>query len=105
MGRAVTRITRFVNFSALPSAALADLISAIVGGMEAIMAVKHLVGIAIATAVAIASAGAVGIGVAEHSATQVSAKRVTPSKAEFRLSDHQRLRKMLLGQEHIVPQR
>jgi hypothetical protein len=94
-----------VNFSALPSAALADLISAIVGGMEAIMAVKHLVGIAIATAVAIASAGAVGIGVAEHSATQVSAKRVTPSKAEFRLSDHQRLRKMLLGQEHIVPQR
>src|SRR5262245_46749297 len=54
---------------------------------------------------AIASATAVGIGVAEHSATQVSAKRVTPSKAEFRLSDHQRLRKMLLGQEHIVPQR
>jgi len=41
--------------------------------------------------VAIASASAVGIGVAEHSVTQVSAKRVTPSKAEFRLSDHQRL--------------
>src|SRR5215510_7689323 len=71
--------------------------------MEAIMAVRHLIGIAIGTAVAIASASAVGIGVAEHSATQVSAKRVTPSKAEFRLSDHQRLRKMLLGQEHIVP--
>jgi len=81
------------------------LISAIVGGMEAIMAVRHLVGIAIGTVVAIASASAVGIGVAEHSVTQVSAKRVTPSKAEFRLSDHQRLRKMLLGQEHIVPQR
>ena len=77
------------------------LISAIVGGMEAIMAVRHLVGIAIATAVAIVSAGAVGISAVEHSATQ----RLTPSKAEFRLNDHQRLRKMLLGQEHIVPQR
>ena len=69
------------------------------------MAVGYLVGIAIGTAVAIASASALGIGVAEHSATQVSAKSVTPSKAEFRLSDHQRLRKILLGQEHIVPQR
>jgi hypothetical protein len=81
------------------------LISAIVGGMEAIMAVKHLVGIAIATAVAIASAGAVGISAVEHSATQVSAKRVTSSKAEFRLNDHQQLRRMLLGQEYIVPRR
>src|SRR5215510_7607098 len=27
--------------------------------------------------------------------------RFTPSKAEFRLNDHQRLRKMLLGQEPI----
>ena len=66
------------------------------------MTVKHLVGIAIATAVAIASAGAVGIGAVEHSATQVLTKRLTPSKAEFRLNDHQQLRKMLLGQEHIV---
>jgi hypothetical protein len=81
------------------------LISAIVGGMEAIMTVKHLVGIAIATVVAIASAGAVGIGAVEHSATQVLTKRLTPSKAEFRLNDHQRLRKMLLGQEQIVPLR
>jgi ATP-dependent Clp protease ATP-binding subunit ClpA len=76
-----------------------------VGGTEAIMALKHLVGIAIAIAVAIVSAGAVGISAVEHSATQVSAKRVTLSKEEFRLNDHQRLRKMLLGQEHIVPQR
>jgi uncharacterized protein (DUF697 family) len=81
------------------------LISAIVGGMEAIMTVKHLVGIAIAAVVAIASAGAVGIGAVEHSATQVLTKRLTPSKAEFRLNDHQRLRKMLLGQEQIVPLR
>jgi hypothetical protein len=81
------------------------LISAIVGGMEAIMAVRHLVGIAIATAVAIVSAGAVGISAVEHSGTQAPAKRFTPSKAEFQLNDHQRLRKMLLGQEHIVPQR
>jgi hypothetical protein len=73
--------------------------------MEAIMTVKHLVGIAIATAVAIASAGAVGIGAVEHSATQVLTKRLAPPKAEFRLNDHQRLRKMLLGQEQIVPLR
>jgi hypothetical protein len=89
----------------ITSRSVGRLISAIVGGMEAIMAVRHLAGTAIATVMAIASASAVGIGVAEHSATQVSGKRVTPSKAEFRLSDHQRLRKMLLGQEHIVPQR
>jgi hypothetical protein len=87
------------------SRSVGRLISAIVGGMEAIMAVRHLVGIAIATAVAIVSAGAVGISAVEHSATQVLTKRLTPSKAEFRLSDHQQLRKMLLGQEHIVPQR
>jgi hypothetical protein len=51
--------------------------------------------------VAIVSAGAVGISAVEHSATQVLTKRLTPSKAEFRLNDHQRLRKILLGQEHI----
>jgi hypothetical protein len=73
--------------------------------MEAIMAVRHLVGIVIGTAAAIASASAVGISAVEHSSTQVLTKRLTPSKAEFRLYDHQRLRKMLLGQEHIVPQR
>jgi hypothetical protein len=82
------------------SRSVGRLISAIVGGMEAIMAVRHLVGIAIATAVAIVSAGAVGISAVEHSATQAPAKRFTP-KAEFRLNDHQRLRKMLLGQEPI----
>jgi hypothetical protein len=83
------------------SGSVGRLISAIVVGMEAIMAVRHLVGIAIATAVAIVSAGAVGISAVEHSATQAPAKRFTPSKAEFRLNDHQRLRKMLLGQELI----
>src|SRR5262245_40997537 len=103
MGRAVTPITWFVRLFGITSRSVGRLISAIVGGMEAIMVVKHLVGIAVATMVAIASASAVGIGAAEHSATQVSAKRVTPSKAEFRLNDHQRLRKMLLGQEHILP--
>jgi hypothetical protein len=72
---------------------------------RAIMAVKHLVAIAIVTAVAIVSAGAVGISAAEHSATQALTKRLTPAIAEFRLSDHQRLRKMLLGQEQIAPQR
>jgi hypothetical protein len=101
----VIPITCLVNFSALRSVALADVISAIVSGMEAIMAVKHLVAIAIVTAVAIVSAGAVGISAAEHSATQALTKRLTPAIAEFRLSDHQRLRKMLLGQEQIAPQR
>ena len=65
------------------------------------MAVRHLVGIGIATAVAIVSAGAVGISAAEHCAMQVLTKPLTPSKAEFRLNDHQRLRKILLGQEGI----
>jgi hypothetical protein len=41
------------------------------------------------------AATAFGIGAVEHSATQVSANRVTPSKADFRLADHQRLRKVL----------
>jgi hypothetical protein len=70
--------------------------------MEVIMpTVKRLVGIAIAIAVAIVGAGAFGIGAIEHSATQVPANRFTPSKADFRLDDHQRLRKMLFGQEGI----
>ena len=65
--------------------------------------VKQLVIIAIAIAAAIVGAGTVGIGAIEQvdSATQVPANRFTPSKADFRLSDHQRLRKILLGQEHI----
>ena len=67
--------------------------------------VKQLVVIAIAIAAAIVGAGAVGIGAIEHSATkdatQVRTNRFTPSKADFRLNDHQRLRKILLGQEHI----
>jgi hypothetical protein len=42
-----------------------------------------------------AAATAFGIGAVEHSATQVSANRVTPSKADFRLADDQRLRKVL----------
>ena len=37
----------------------------------------------------------VGIGAIEHSATQVSANRVTPAKADLRLTDHQRLRQLL----------
>ena len=51
--------------------------------------------------VAIAGAGAVGISAVEHSATQVPASRHAPAKADFRLSDHQRFRSMLLGQEGI----
>ena len=69
--------------------------------------VKQLVVIAIAIAAAIVGAGTVGISAIEHSATQehsarqVPANRFTPSKADFRLNDHQRLREILLGQEHI----
>jgi hypothetical protein len=81
---------------------------AIVGRTEVIMpTVKQLVVIAIAIAAAIVGAGTVGISAIEHSATQehsarqVPANRFTPSKADFRLNDHQRLRKILLGQEHV----
>ena len=64
--------------------------------------VKQLAGIAIAIAVAIVGAGAFGISAVEHSATQmISTNRFTPSKADFRLDDHQRLRKMLLGREGV----
>ena len=65
--------------------------------------VKQVVGIAIAIALGIVGASAVGVSAIEHSATQVATKRVMPSKADFRLNDHQRLRKMLLGQEGIAP--
>ena len=81
---------------------------AIVGRTEVIMpTVKQLVVIASAIAAAIVGAGTVAISAIEHSARQeysatpVPANRFTPSKAEFRLNDHQRLRKILLGQEHI----
>ncbi|MGA7153824.1 MAG: hypothetical protein WBY84_20850 [Pseudolabrys sp.] len=67
--------------------------------------VKQLAVIAIAIAAAIVGAGTVGIGAIEHSATQeatqVPANRFTPSKTDFRLRDHHRLRKILLGQEDI----
>jgi len=59
----------------------------------------HLVGIAIATAVVITAATAVGISASEHRPTQVLTKRLTPSKADFRLNEYQQLRKILLGQE------
>ena len=61
--------------------------------------VKQLAVIAIAIAAAIVDAGTVGISAIEHSATQehsvtqVLANRFTPSKADFRLNDPQRLRK------------
>jgi hypothetical protein len=42
-----------------------------------------------------AAATAFGIGAVEHSATQVSANRVTPAKADLGLTDHQRLRQLL----------
>jgi hypothetical protein len=75
---------------------------AIVGRMEVIMpTVKQVLGIATAIALGIVGTGAVGIGAIDTSATQASTKRLTPSKAEFRLNDHQQLRKMLLGREHI----
>ena len=62
--------------------------------------VKQLIGIAIAIAMGIVGAGAFGISAVERSGTQVPTKHVTPpSKADFGLNDHQRLRKMLLGQQ------
>ena len=63
--------------------------------------VKQLLGIATAIALGIVGAGAVGISAIDNSATQAPTNRFTLSKAEFRLNDHQRLRRMLLGQEPI----
>jgi hypothetical protein len=77
---------------------------AIVGRTEVIMrTVKLLVGIGIAIAAAIVGASAFGIYSVEHAARQVPANHFTPSKADFRLDDHQRLRSMLLGEEGIEP--
>jgi CHASE1-domain containing sensor protein len=74
---------------------------AIVGWTEVTMStVKQLVGIAIAIVVAIVGAGATGIAI-ENSTMQVPTNRFTPSKAEFRLNDHQRLRHILLSQGGI----
>jgi len=75
---------------------------AIVGRTEVIMpTVKQVLGIVTAIALGIVGAGAVGVSAIDNSATQAPINRFTPSKAEFRLNDHQRLRKMLLGQEPI----
>jgi hypothetical protein len=45
-------------------------------------------------------AGATGIAI-ENSTMQVPTNRFMPSKAEFRLNDHQRLRHILLSQGGI----
>jgi hypothetical protein len=58
--------------------------------------VKQWVRIAIAVAMAFMAATAFGISSVQYSAPQV--KRFTPSKADFRLDEHQRL-KGLLGIE------
>ena len=67
--------------------------------------VKQLAVIAIAIAAAVGRA--VGISAIEHSATQehsvtqVLANRFTPSKADFRLNDPQRLRKCAWAKDAI----
>jgi hypothetical protein len=57
--------------------------------------VKQTVGIAIAISMAFVAATAFGISAVQQSAPQVSTHGFKPSKADFRLSDHQRLRKLL----------
>jgi hypothetical protein len=67
-----------------------------IGRTELIMAtVKQSVGIAIAVAMAFVAATAFGISAIEQSAPQVATGRFTPSKADFRLNEHQQLRKFL----------
>ena len=56
--------------------------------------VKQLGVIAIAIALALVGATAVGISAIQHSATKVSTGRATPATADFRLNDHQRLRRI-----------
>jgi hypothetical protein len=63
--------------------------------------VKQSVGIAIAIALAFAAATAFGISAIQQSASQVPTNGFTPSKADFQLNDHQRLRQ-LLGIERPV---
>ena len=68
--------------------------------------VRRLLVIAIAIAAAILGATALGISAVEHSATPAPTKRFMPSKAEFRLNDHQRLKEMLLdpiGRWRVAP--
>ncbi|HEY7665705.1 MAG TPA: hypothetical protein VH934_21515, partial [Xanthobacteraceae bacterium] len=78
---------------------------AIIRRTEVIMVtLKHAVAIAIAVAMAIAGASAFGISAVDYSARQPP-KRYTPPKSEFRLSDHQRLKKILLGQDGGLPLR
>ena len=80
--------------------------AAIVGWAEVITpTAKQLVGIVLAIAIAFVSAGAFGISAAEHSATQVPTKHFTTSNGDFRLDDHQRLRRILLGQGIELPLR
>jgi hypothetical protein len=57
--------------------------------------VKQSVEIAIAIAIAFVAATAFGINAVEQTAPQVATGRFMPPKADFRLSDHQRLRKLL----------
>ena len=57
--------------------------------------VKQLGAIAIAIALSLVGATAVGISAIEHSATRVSTIRAAPATADFRLNDHQRLRRIL----------
>jgi hypothetical protein len=63
---------------------------AIAGRTEVIMpTVKQVLGIVTAIALGIIGAGAVGVSAIDNSATQPPSNRFTPSKAEFRLNDHQ----------------
>jgi hypothetical protein len=54
--------------------------------------VKQLGAIAIAIALSLVGATAIGISAIEHSAMKV---RASPATADFRLNDHQRLRRIL----------
>jgi hypothetical protein len=56
---------------------------------------KQSVGLAIAVAMAFVAATAFGISAVEQSAPQVGTNRFAPSKTDFRLNDHQRLRELL----------
>jgi hypothetical protein len=57
--------------------------------------VKQSVVVATAIATAFVAATAFGISAVQFSGPQVPTNRFTPSKADFRLNDHQRLRQIL----------
>ena len=79
-------------------------VMAIVGRTEVIMpTVKQVVGIAIAIALGIVGASAVGVSAIEHSASRSPPNASCLQRLTSGLNDHQRLRKMLLGQEGIGP--